>query len=235
MRSPSRAPSPCLVASGCTSCWSKAGPRCPPAAVPDLVDAPGHFRTDMAGSAAAHVLLPQGPPSAGSRSRGPVRCFRRHGARARSRQHAQAFSPASDDRLGHSARRQALRAAGDPRTARAALATLEDRAGEVCQGSAATAPWARLSRARFRANGLLVPDQVFGLAWSGAMTSPRLLGLIENLPDGLSEIYLHPATQAYRGCAPHYRYADELAALVAPRIVEASRNSAVTRGGFADF
>ena len=67
------------------------------------------------------------------------------------------------------------------------------------------------------------------------MTSPRLLGLIENLPDGLSEIYLHPATQAYRGCAPHYRYADELAALVAPRIVEASRNSAVTRGGFADF
>ena len=31
------------------------------------------------------------------------------------------------------------------------------------------------------------------------MTPARLLGLIENLPDGLTEIYLHPATGPYRG------------------------------------
>ncbi|MGZ5936665.1 MAG: hopanoid biosynthesis-associated protein HpnK, partial [Rhizomicrobium sp.] len=67
------------------------------------------------------------------------------------------------------------------------------------------------------------------------MTPARVLGLIENLPDGLTEIYLHPATGPYRGSAPGYRYAEELSALVAPRIVAASRNSAVTRGGFADF
>ena len=42
--------------------------------------------------------------------------------------------------------------------------------------------------------GLLIPDAVFGLAWSGAMTAARLRGLITHLPDGLSEIYLHPAT-----------------------------------------
>jgi hypothetical protein len=60
-------------------------------------------------------------------------------------------------------------------------------------------------------------------------------GLLENLPEGLSEIYLHPATGPYRGSAPGYRYAEELAALVAPRIVDASRNSAFARGGFADF
>ena len=67
------------------------------------------------------------------------------------------------------------------------------------------------------------------------MTAPRLLGLIENLPDGLSEIYLHPATGPYSGSAPGYRYAEELAALVAPRVVEAARNSAIAKGGFADF
>ena len=67
------------------------------------------------------------------------------------------------------------------------------------------------------------------------MTAARVAGLLENLPDGLSEIYLHPATGPYRGSAPGYRYSEELAALVAPRIVEASRNSAIARGGFADF
>jgi hopanoid biosynthesis associated protein HpnK len=96
-------------------------------------------------------------------------------------------------------------------------------------------PWTLLSRERLRAAKMRVPDQVFGLAWSGAMTSGRVLGLIENLPPGLTEIYLHPATGPYLGCASGYRYTDELAALMAPRIVEASRNSGVTRGGFADF
>jgi hypothetical protein len=38
---------------------------------------------------------------------------------------------------------------------------------------------------------IAAPDQVFGLAWSGAMTD-RLAGLIL-LPEGLSEIYMHPA------------------------------------------
>ena len=92
-----------------------------------------------------------------------------------------------------------------------------------------------LSRARFRAAGLRVPDFVFGLAWTGAMSPSRLLGLIENLPDGLSEIYMHPATGPYLGSAPGYHYTEELAALVAPRIVQTSRNSAIARGGFADF
>jgi len=53
---------------------------------------------------------------------------------------------------------------------------------------------------------------VFGLAWSGAMTGARLAGLIRYLPDGVSEIYMHPATGPYPGSAPGYRYGEELAA-----------------------
>ena len=49
-------------------------------------------------------------------------------------------------------------------------------------------------RRRVRAAGLMAADQVFGLQWSGQMTSERLAGLIRKLPVGLSEIYLHPAT-----------------------------------------
>jgi len=80
-----------------------------------------------------------------------------------------------------------------------------------------------------------VPDQIFGLAWSGAMDTARVRALIDLLPDGLTELYLHPATGPYPGSAPGYLYGEELAALIAPRVVEAARNPAILKGGFADF
>ena len=98
-----------------------------------------------------------------------------------------------------------------------------------------TAPFALLLRRRFRAAGLLVPDRIFGLRWSGRMTRDRLAGLIRNLPNGLSEIYLHPATGPFAGAAPGYHYREELDALMAPEIVAASRDSSLRLGGFGDF
>ncbi len=51
------------------------------------------------------------------------------------------------------------------------------------------------------------------------MTTERIAGLIDRLPEGVTEIYTHPATDGdYPGAAPGYRYAEELAALVAPRV-----------------
>ena len=98
-----------------------------------------------------------------------------------------------------------------------------------------TAPFAHLLRQRFRAAGLLVPDRVFGLLWSGRMTRNRLAGLIRNLPNGLSEIYLHPATGSFAGAAPDYHYREELDALMAPEVIAASRDSSLRLGGFGDF
>jgi hopanoid biosynthesis associated protein HpnK len=96
--------------------------------------------------------------------------------------------------------------------------------------------WARLARTRARAAGLLTPDQVFGLRWSGAMSEGRLEGLIRVLPPGLSEIYLHPASGAgFEGAAPGYAYGEELAALLSQRVRSAVRESAIRLGGFADF
>jgi hypothetical protein len=73
------------------------------------------------------------------------------------------------------------------------------------------------------------------LHWSGRMTRARLAGLIEHLPEGLSEIYLHPATGAYAGSAPGYRYREELEALTAPEIVRACRDGTLRLGGFTEF
>jgi hypothetical protein len=80
-----------------------------------------------------------------------------------------------------------------------------------------------------------VPDQVFGLRWSGRMTKARLLHLIPRLPSGLSEIYLHPATATYCRYAEGYDYESELAALIDPEVIAACRNAPLTMGGYADF
>jgi hypothetical protein len=84
--------------------------------------------------------------------------------------------------------------------------------------------------------GILTPDHVFGLRWSGAMTSERMGGLIRNLPDGLSEIYLHPATRgAFSGAVADYQYREEFAALLAPEVIAAARDPSLRLGGYADF
>jgi hypothetical protein len=91
-------------------------------------------------------------------------------------------------------------------------------------------------RARARRAGLATPDAVFGLTWSGAMTARRVTGLIENLSEGLTEIYVHPATRpGFDGEAPGYSYAEELAALLSRTAIEAARAPGVRLGGYADF
>jgi hopanoid biosynthesis associated protein HpnK len=99
-----------------------------------------------------------------------------------------------------------------------------------------TSTWAALLKARVRRRSVLAADRVFGLAWSGAMTEARLAGLLAHLPDGLTEIYFHPATSnSFSGAAPGYRYVDELAALVAPGIVLAARGDDLRLVGYSDL
>lgn len=97
------------------------------------------------------------------------------------------------------------------------------------------AAWARLVRRRMRAAKMSVPDQVLGLAWSGSMTARRLLGVLEHLPAGLTEIYSHPATASYPGSAPGYDYCGELAALTDPLAKGLIARNSVILGRFADF
>jgi hopanoid biosynthesis associated protein HpnK len=131
------------------------------------------------------------------------------------------------------AKAHGVKGARVPLEPQAPLARIEARKSSAIV--ALTAPFARALRARFRRAGVVAPDQVFGLAWSGAMTPRRFKGLIENLPDGLSEIYLHPATGAYPGSAPGYAYAEELAALTDPGMPALIAGRDIRLGGFCDF
>ena len=89
--------------------------------------------------------------------------------------------------------------------------------------------------AQARRAGLVTPDAVVGLRWSGKMTRDRVLSAIETAPSGFVEIYSHPATaDRFTGHARGYRYRDELAALIDPDVVAAVRRSRRPTGGYAD-
>lgn len=210
-------------------------PTLPARAVPDLIGADGNFRTDMAASAANMFFRPKVRRQLQAEVEAQFDAFAATGLsldHVNTHKHFH-LHPTIAGAILKAGKRHGLRAMRVPLEPTAPLRRADPLA--KLPSALVTAPWARLARARLRAAGMRVPDQVFGLAWSGAMTPARVLGLIENLPDGLTELYLHPATGPYEGSAPGYRYADELAALTAPRVVEAFRNAAIAKGGFADF
>ncbi|HEY0105423.1 MAG TPA: hopanoid biosynthesis-associated protein HpnK [Rhizomicrobium sp.] len=210
-------------------------PTLPPSQIPDLVDAAGAFRNDMAAAAAAMFFRPKVRRQLEAEIAAQFDAFRATGLaldHANTHKHFH-LHPTIASTILRVGKAHGLRAMRVPLESHAVLRKADPKA--ALPSALATAPWAMLARARLRAAGMRVPDRVFGLAWSGAMTPARVLGLIENLPDGLTELYLHPATGPYPGSAPGYGYADELAALVAPRVVAAFRNSGIAKGGFADF
>jgi len=92
--------------------------------------------------------------------------------------------------------------------------------------------WAHRIAGRLRRAGLTVPDAVFGLGWSGAVTGVRLRGIIDRLPDGLCEIYLHPATRTYGGSGIGYDHAGELAGLIDPQSRRALERQGALLGSF---
>lgn len=210
-------------------------PTLPPSQIPDLVDSSGTFRTDMAASAANMFFRPKVRRQLAAEVEAQFDAFRATGLaldHVNTHKHFH-LHPTIASTILRVGARYGMRAMRVPLEPNAVLRKADPNAD--LPSALVTAPWALVARARLRAAGLLVPDRVFGLAWSGRMTPRRVLGLIENLPDGLTELYLHPATGPYPGSAPGYAYGEELAALLAPRVVEAFRNSAIAKGGFADF
>ena len=82
---------------------------------------------------------------------------------------------------------------------------------------------------------MITPDAVFGLRWSGAMTTNRLQALLGQLPRGLVEIYMHPAVaDRFEGHASGYRYEEEFAALCDPASRAAAQNLTHRIGGYSD-
>ena len=88
-------------------------------------------------------------------------------------------------------------------------------------GAAFLTPWLGLMRARLLRAGISTNDAVLGIRDSGHMTRTRVLELLDALPEGISEMYFHPATRPWSGIDPQiagYDFAGELEALVSPEV-----------------
>ena len=210
-------------------------PVLPAAAVPALVDAAGNFRNDMARAGAAMFFLPRVRRQLAAEIAAQFEAFAATGLTL---DHVNAHKhfhlhPTIASLIVETGKSHGVKGARVPLEPQSILDRIEKRraSGVV----ALTTPFARALRRRFRKAGIAVPDQVFGLAWSGALHAERLKGLIEHLPQGLSEIYLHPATGPYPGSAPGYAYAGELEALTDPRMPGLIAANDIRVGGFGDF
>jgi len=211
-------------------------PLLPPSALPDLVTPDGLFRTDMAKMGADIFFAPRVRRQLAAEIDAQFQAYAATGLaldHVNTHKHYH-LHPTIAGLILQIGRRFGLRASRAPIEPRAVLAAVDP--ADAPKPAWITEPWARLVRARYRRAGIAMADQVFGLAWSGAMTPERVQGIIRRLPDGLSELYLHPATAGgFEGAAPGYDYAGELAALTAPETRRALQESGARLGAFTDF
>jgi hopanoid biosynthesis associated protein HpnK len=97
-------------------------------------------------------------------------------------------------------------------------------------------PWIALMRARLVRAGIVHNDYVVGVARTGGMDEAAVLDALARLPEGVGEIYFHPAEAGEGPLTPSmrdYRHADELTALLSPRVAAAM--AGIARGGFMDI
>ena len=196
-------------------------PVLPPAQIPALVDSTGHFRRDMARSALRMFVDPRARAQLAAEVDAQFAAFAATGLPL---DHVNAHKHFHL----HPTIASTVLAVGRRYGMTAIRAPLERGNGGI------EAWWARVLQRRMRRAGMLVPDQVVGLAWTGAFDTERMRRAIRDLPPGLTEIYTHPATaDTYPGSAPGYRYRDELAALIDPAAMASLERKDIDHGPFA--
>jgi hopanoid biosynthesis associated protein HpnK len=198
-------------------------PVLPPETIPDLVDVDGRFRTNMVRTALAIALKPAARRQLRSEITAQFDAFAATGLpldHINAHKHFH-LHPMIADAVIDIGRRYGMKAVRAP----------------VKTGTPGIEHWwaARLQR-RLRQEGLLVADQVVGLAWTGAFDTARMREALDALPPGLTEIYTHPATtDDWSGAAPGYRYRDELAALTDVLAMASIQRDGVVHGSFSRF
>jgi hopanoid biosynthesis associated protein HpnK len=96
----------------------------------------------------------------------------------------------------------------------------------------------RFARPRLGAHGIRHPDQMFGLHQSGHVTEPYLLGVLQQLPPGITEVYGHPAlvdAEARRWRPADYESEAEVAAFTSRRVRDTMRAADIELASYGDL
>jgi chitin disaccharide deacetylase len=89
-------------------------------------------------------------------------------------------------------------------------------------------------RGSVRRAGLAANDHIFGVSCTGRFDADTFIRVLERLPLGMTEIFLHPRAAVGEGGASALA-GTELAALLDPRVGAAVRSSGAMTGGFTDL
>ena len=200
-----------------------------PSAVKGLVDAAGDFPSDQVSTSFGYYFSPKQRKQLASEIRSQFSAFSRSGlvlnhANAHKHMHMHPVVGRLLVKIGASFKCPAIRIPREP------TAVLRRSGTAVGLGGRALNFWSDLLRYRATKAGMQVNDAAFGIAWSGHMTEDRLLRLIPNLPDGLNEIYFHPASRQdsrLNRLMPSYEHEAELRALTSPAVREAFAEAGV--------
>jgi hopanoid biosynthesis associated protein HpnK len=195
-------------------------PALPGAEVRGLVRRDGRFDRNMARAGVRFSLLPRIRRQLAREIRAQFEAFRATGLRldhvnAHKHLHVHPTVARLIIEIGRDYSMKAVRVPFEP------VAVLRAAFPEDRYAAPLYQPWIGSLQRRLRGAGLFVNDHLFGLAWSGRFDEQRFLRLIPQLPDGVSEIYLHPATEripALAASMPGYRQKQELAALSSPAV-----------------
>lgn len=188
----------------------------PHAEIPDLVDAQGWFPSDQLRLGINYFARPHVRRQLAAEIRAQFAAFAAtglplHHADAHKHMH---LHPTVGRLMLDIGREFGLSRVRVPAEPRAVLARCGTRVGF---GAHALYQWTRILRRQVRLAGMTTTDHCFGIAWSGHMTPERVQRLLTELPDGESEIYLHPAVAqdtTLRRLMPHYEHEAELDALM---------------------
>ena len=207
--------------------------------IPDLVDTDGRFGGNMGAAGVKFFLRPGVRRQLAAEIRAQFEAFSRTGlpldhldAHKHFHLHPTllGLALATGREFGLRAVRLPLEPAGHP--------SLPSRGLAGRLGDALLRPWITVLRRRLDAAGMAHNDQVFGISHSGHMDEARLLAVLQALPVGVTEIYLHPGTRSGTAITPSmtgYRHEDELAGLLSPRVRAAIAASGARLGGFSDI
>lgn len=191
-------------------------PALPPEQIPDLVGGDGRFSTNVLAQGVRIFCLPSARRQLAAEMRAQLEAFRATGLALDhvNAHHHFHLHPTIQQELLRLAPEFGIRAVRlplePPRASGRRFAWL---------GGLLEARHARRLKRRLDAAGIRRNDWIFGLADSGAMTPARVRRYLEQLPDGVSEIYFHPATQRPSVWPESYRCRDEYEALIDPEAV----------------
>jgi hopanoid biosynthesis associated protein HpnK len=215
-------------------------PLLPAGSIPDIVDSDGMLCRDLVAAGLRFAFRGHARLQLEAEIRAQFESFRRTGLTL---DHVDAhnhlhFHPAVFEiilRVGRDYGMSAVRIPYEP-LLRSWRASRDRLAGRIAW-SAFLFPWLALLRARALRSGLVVNDSMFGMGDSGHMTVDRFLRIIDQLPDGLSEVYFHPAAGQWRegdALTEAYERQGELAALTSPLVAAALRRNGIDCTSFGE-